>query len=182
MDSSPAMSSGRGEPAPHGESSSASGFVRRLVFAVTPLAMLGVISVATGLSVKAHNLTNTQPNSDGDMFGFGSAAVVLAAIVLGFPVLIYAIMTVWQQVRATNPPPVDIRPLLALTGWTVLVNLAVAAVSWLMVSDATMYRPDSIERAQDAVLTAGLRGTAAVAVVGALAASVVRTARHGNEN
>lgn len=142
--------------------------------------MIATLSVATGLSVKAHNLTVTRPNSDGDEFGFGSAAVVLAAIVLGLPVLVHTVVMGWRAVRATTPAPVGTRLLWVATAWAAAANLAVAAVSWSMVSDTTMYRPASIERATGAVLTAGVGGAVVVAVMGAAAALAVQAARSSN--
>lgn len=148
--------------------------VSRLVSALAPALMIAALSVATGLSVKAHNLTVTSPNSDGDMFGFGPVAVVLLTIVLGLPVLVYTLVMGWRAMQANGSTPASTRPLWVVTAWTASANLAVAAVSWLLVSDSTMYRPASIDRATDAVVTAGVGGVVGVVLIGGASALAVR--------
>lgn len=111
------------------------------------------------------------------MFGFGPAAAVLTAIVLGLPVLVYAVLAIWRAVRPTASTAFSARAVLVPAAWTALVNVAVAGVSLLAVSDSSMYRPASIDRAQSAVLVAGLGGVVVVTFLGAAAAWVVVAAR-----
>ncbi len=159
------------EPAQPGET------VRRAVLGVSPVLLVGVLVATTWAALEAQDLPRTLPNSDGDMFGFGLAAVVLAAVVLGLPVLAAAIWMGWRALRLSKPAPAGLGIVLGTSAWAALASLGIAAVSWGMVSDRSMYRPRSIERAQDAVQLAGLGGAGAAVAVGALGVLVLRVAR-----
>lgn len=150
--------------------------IDRTVFGGATTLMVAVLSVAAGVSIKAQNLTRTRPGSDGDMFGVGPVSVVLVCVLIGLPVVIFAAKRFVSLVITSNPDPVKVVTVMAVAGWMATANAAMSWTSWAAVT-SEMYRPASIERAQEAVFDAGAAGVLTTLAVGSVAALVLLVTR-----